>query len=58
MITDGSRLDHDHASGMILTAPSALRWKMPYAAGASGERQPMSSKFVHAERVIFSQEGA
>jgi hypothetical protein len=28
-------LDHDHGLSMILTAPSALRWNMPYAAGAS-----------------------
>jgi hypothetical protein len=42
---------------MTLTAPSALRWKMPHAAGASAKRQSMSSRFVDAERVIFSQEG-
>jgi hypothetical protein len=35
MITDGSRLGHDHGMSMTFTAPSALRWKMPYTVGAS-----------------------
>ena len=45
-------VDPGHGLSMILTAPSALRWNMPYAAEP---RRAAADQY--AERVIFSQEG-